>query len=143
MKAHGLAYLGRDAEIRFTTQGEPVTNLSLAFSYGKRGDDGKRPTQWVEASLWGKRAEALAPYLLKGSQIVAYLDDVHIETFEGKNGAGHKLAARVADIELVSARTDGAKSDLDRLRAAGDAITAPPKPKPATRIDDVDSDIPF
>jgi single-strand DNA-binding protein len=40
-----------------------VANVSLAFTYGKKGDDGKRPTQWVDASLWGQRAESLAPYI--------------------------------------------------------------------------------
>ena len=62
----GLARLGRDAEIRTTSQGDSVATLALAFSYGRKGSDGNRPTQWVDAALWGKRAEALAPYLTKG-----------------------------------------------------------------------------
>ena len=94
-KMFGLARLGRDAEIRTTSQGESVATLALAFSYGRKGSDGKRPTQWVDAALWGKRAEALAPYLLKGGLVSVSLEDVHIETFDGKNGPGHKLAARV------------------------------------------------
>ena len=60
MKAFGLARIGRDVELRTTQSGETVAGLSLAFSFGKKGADGKRPTQWVDASLWGKRAEALA-----------------------------------------------------------------------------------
>ena len=63
MKAYGLARLGRDAELRTTQTGESVARLSLAFSYGKKGADGKRPTEWVEGSLWGQRAQALAPHL--------------------------------------------------------------------------------
>ena len=42
MKAFGLARLGRDAEIRTTSQGESVATLALAFSYGRKGSDGNR-----------------------------------------------------------------------------------------------------
>ena len=41
----GLARIGKDAELRYTASNEPVANLSLAFNYGRKGDDGKRPTQ--------------------------------------------------------------------------------------------------
>ena len=137
MKAFGLARLGRDAEIRTTSNGEQVATLAPAFSYGRKGSDGKRPTQWVDGALWGKRAEALAPYLLKGGLVSVSLEDVHVETFEGKNGPGHKLAARVVDVELAG---------------GGERTAAPaPAPRPAPRppasassgFDDMDSDIPF
>ena len=137
MKAFGLARLGRDAEIRTTSNGEQVATLALAFSYGRKGSDGKRPTQWVDGALWGKRAEALAPYLLKGGLVSVSLEDVHVETFDGKNGPGHKLAARVVDVELAG---------------GGERTAAPaPAPRPAPRppasassgFDDMDSDIPF
>ena len=49
----GLARIGKDAELRYTASNEPVANISLAFNYGRKGDDGKRPTQWIEASMWG------------------------------------------------------------------------------------------
>jgi single-strand DNA-binding protein len=135
MKAQGLARIGRDVEIRYTPSGEPVANIALAFTYGKRDSEGKRQTQWVEGSLWGKRAESIAPYLAKGSQVVAYLDDIHIETYQGKNGEGHKLAAKLADIELVSAPKES------QPQAKYPAPT--PKPAPSTGFDDMDSDIPF
>jgi single-strand DNA-binding protein len=100
MKTIGLARLGRDAEVRFTPGGDAVANLSLAVNYGQKDADGNRPTQWIDASLWGKRAESLAPFLVKGSLHCFTLDEIHIETYDGKNGQGHKLVARVADVEL-------------------------------------------
>lgn len=102
----GVFRLGRDAELRRTPDGKAVVNLALAFNYGRKGDDGKRPTQWVEASLWEQRAEALAPYLRKGEAISCTLSDPHIETYEGQNGQGHKLVARVLDLELISGQGD-------------------------------------
>lgn len=115
-KMYGLARIWRDAEIRYTPGGAAVANVSLAFTYGKKGDDGKRPTQWVDASLWGQRVESLAPYLTKGKQIVAYLEDVHIQTYtKGDGTQASKMAARIADLEFV---------------AGGEQAESQPKPKP-------------
>lgn len=140
MKAFGVARLGRDGEIRHTAQGEAVASLSLAFSYGRKGQDGKQPTQWVEASLWGKRAEALLPYLRKGDQIGVTLEDVHIETYQGKNGEGHKLAARVLDVQLIGGQAAVAASAASARPAPKDAPKAVP---PGSGFDDMDDDIPF
>jgi single-strand DNA-binding protein len=135
MKANGLARIGKDAEIRYTPGGTPVLNLSLAFTFGKKGDDGKRPTQWVDASLWGQRAEGMASYLTKGKQIVAYLEDVTIQTFtKGDGTQATKMVGRLADLEFV----------------ADSQASQPPEPKPAKQakpsagFDDLDdSDVPF
>lgn len=103
MKAHGLARIGRDAEVRFTPSGTAVANVSLAFTYGKKGEDGKRPTQWVDASLWGQRVESAAPHLQKGKQIVAYLEDVSTQSYiKGDGTQQTKMVARLADFEFVS-----------------------------------------
>lgn len=101
MKSIGLARLGRDAEVRYTQGGDAVCSLSLAVSYGKKGEEGNRPTQWIDAALWGKQAEALAPYLLKGTVHCFTLSDLRLETYQ-KNGGGEgvKLAARVDNVEL-------------------------------------------
>jgi single-strand DNA-binding protein len=136
MKANGLARIGKDAEVRYTPGGAAVANVSLAFTYGKKGDDGKRPTQWVDASLWGQRVESLAPYLTKGKQIVAYLEDVHIQTYtKGDGTQASKMAARIADLEFV---------------AGGEQAESQPKPKPqaapqsqGSGFDDMGDDIPF
>jgi single-strand DNA-binding protein len=131
MKAQGLARIGREVEVRYTTGGEAVANISLAFTFGKKGADGNRPTQWVDASLWGKRAETLAPYLKKGSQIVAYLDDVSVQTFtKGDGTQATKMVGRIVDLELIS---------------SGEAQqpAAKPQPKQSAGFDDMDSDIPY
>lgn len=133
----GLARLGRDAELRYTNAGEPVANLSLAFNWGRKGEDGKRPTTWVEAALWGKLAEAIAQYLLKGTSAFVVLDDVHIETFHRRDGGdGHKLVGRVSTIEMAGAATQAHPQQT--TKPAGN-----PKPQTGTRFDDMDDDIPF
>lgn len=97
----GVARIGRDAEVRFTPAGDAVVSLSLAFEYGKKVDN-KKPVQWVEGALWGKRGEAMAPYLLKGQQVGVTLDEVHIETFtKGDQSQGFKLVGRVSNIQFA------------------------------------------
>ena len=99
--------------------GEAVVNLSLAFSYGKRDDEGRRPTTWVEAGLWGKRAETLAPYLVKGQQVWVTVQDLHIETFTKSDGTqGHKLAGRVSDLEFVGGKNGETSQSATRSASA-------------------------
>jgi single-strand DNA-binding protein len=136
MKAHAVFRLGRDAEIRFLQSGEPVANLALATNVRKGKEE---ISVWVDASLWGKRAEVLAPMLLKGTQIMADLEGVHIETYQGKNGPTSKLVARVTDITLL-----GKKQDEQGSAPAPRPAPAPaPAPRPAPAFDVDDSDVPF
>lgn len=142
MKSSGLFRIGRDAELRYLPDGTAVSNVSLAFNFGKTGPDGKRPTQWIDAAIFGKRAEVLSPMLVKGTQHVFHLSDLHIETFQGANGPGHKMAGRVDDVELTDRRDGTPTTQQPRP-------SAPPKPAPqsprqaSSGFDDTDDDIPF
>lgn len=145
MKSSGLFRVGRDAETRFLPDGTAVANVSIAFNFGKQGQDGKRPTQWIDAAIFGKRAEVLAPMLLKGSQHVFHLSDLHIETFHGKNGEGHKMAGRVDDVELTD-RRDGAPPVQQRAApqpAPRQAAPQAPAPRAPSGFEDMDDDVPF
>lgn len=106
----GLARLGRDAELRKTPAGDSVANLALAFNYGKKGDDGKTPSQWIDATLYGKRADSLSQYLVKGQQLMVQLDDPHIHTFKKKDGTeGSVMKAFVSKIEFAGPKPEAAK----------------------------------
>jgi single-strand DNA-binding protein len=140
----GIARLGRDAEIRYTPSGEKVANLALAFNYGKKGADGKRPAQWLDAALWGDRAEALGPYLLKGTAIGVTISDPHIETFTTRdNRQGSKLVGRIIDLEFAG----GARQEGGAPTAPKPANTQAPTPAPSTggggSFADFEDDIPF
>lgn len=144
-KTSGLFRIGRDAETRFLQDGTAVANVSIAFNYGKAGQDGKKPTQWIDAAIFGKRAEVLAPMLLKGAQHVFHLSDLHIETFQGANGPGHKMVGRVDDIELTD-RRDGTPTQQQRPPAPPKRQAAPSQPAPRQAsggFEDMDDDIPF
>lgn len=141
MQVFGLARIGRDAEVRFLSDGNAVANVSLAFN---RRAKGEKLTDWVDASIWGKRAEALAPYLLKGGLISVTLDDVHIETYQGKNGEGHKLVGTITQIELAGGgQAQGAQQQSAPQQRQAPAPQPHQAPKPAPNFSDMDDDIPF
>lgn len=149
MKSFGLFRVGRDAELRYLPDGKAVCNLSLAFNYGKKGQEGSRPTQWIDAVLFGDRAATLAPMLLKGSQHVFHLSDAHIETYQIRDGAqGFKMSARVDDVELTD-RRDAQQGQQPQQRPAPQGN--PPQQRPAPKqaapagggFDDMDDDIPW
>lgn len=127
----GMARVGRDAEVR-DANGTSACNLSLAFNVRVKNE---RTTTWLDASLWGKQAEALAPYLVKGAVVSVTVNDVHLQQFTKADGTtATKLSGRVIDIEL------GPKTDA----AAPPPPPPPPKPAPRPAVADDDfSDVPF
>jgi primosomal replication protein N len=63
--------LGRDAELRYTPGGAPVTTANMATTEVWTDRNGQRQerTEWFRVSVWGKQAESLQEYLTKGKQI--------------------------------------------------------------------------
>lgn len=149
----GLARLGRDAVLRNAGDSQ-VLGLSLAMNYGRRGEDGNRQTQWIDAALWGTRAEKLEQHMTSGKLLYVVLEDVHIEEFTDRDGATRsKLAARVVDVEFAGSsggadRGDGQRQAAQPRQAQPQRSAPPPRAaapsRPAGPPDsDIDDDIPF
>lgn len=136
----GVGRLGRDVELRFIQSGMAVANLALAFNYGQKQQDGNRLSQWVECSLWGKQAEALAPYLKKGNQVSITADGPHIEVFTKNDGTqSNKLVANIINIELIGGQNQQAGGQPAQQQR-------PPQqaaPKQQDNFEDFSDDIPF
>src|SRR3954463_766963 len=62
--------LGRDAELRYTPGGAPVATLSLATTeiWNDKAGQRQAKTEGDRVGLWGKTAESLNEYLMKGKQ---------------------------------------------------------------------------
>jgi single-stranded DNA-binding protein len=135
----GLCRLGRNAELKTSAAGKPVLNMALAYNHGQN-----KETQWVEVAAWGERFEKLAQYFVKGTAIVAYLDNVHIRTYEKKDGStGFSLSATLRDFEFTgkSAGSSGEPArEADPLPRSVSGLS--PK-TPMQAVQDMDSDIPF
>ena len=132
----GNIRLGRDAETRQTNAGKSVTTLFGAYNYGRKGDDGKRPSQWVEIAFWGPQGESMAPYLRKGEQFLVTLSDVHVSEYVNKNGETKtKLSGTALKVDFASTGT--------REERAEPAKPAKPSKPVTSNFDDMDSDLPF
>lgn len=71
--------LGRDAELRSVGQSQV-----LGFAVAVEHRDGQnKSTMWFDCSLWGKRGEALAQYMTKGTR-VAVSGDLSTREHNGK-----------------------------------------------------------
>ena len=147
MQLIGLVRLGRDAELRYTPDQKAVCNLALAYNYGFKDQSGNKPSQWVDASLWGKQAEAMDQYLTKGKLLCVTINDVHIEEYESKGEKRTKLIGIISNIEFA-----GGNSDKPTQQApAQQRQSAPSQGKtrngvasrPAPDFTDMDDDIPF
>lgn len=127
----GLARIGNEPVVKFTNENKPVLNLSLAYDYGRKGADGKYPTQWIEAAMFGDRVEKLAPYLHKGSLIMVQLEDLHVETYTKKDGGqGVSLKARIANLQFAGERKEPEHRE--------------PEPKQSAKtFAEMDDDLPF
>jgi single-strand DNA-binding protein len=87
--------LGRDAELRYTSNGEAYANFSIADSPGK-----DKPTIWWRCKLWGKPAESLSPYLIKGTMVTVTGPGTEI-TWTDKGGQERtSLEINVSDIAV-------------------------------------------
>ena len=70
-KAILIGNLGKDAELRYTSGGTPVASCRIATTerFNDREGNKKEDTQWHNIVIWGKTAEAIHTYLVKGKQI--------------------------------------------------------------------------
>ena len=122
--------LGKDSTLKFTANGAPVLNYSIATDVGW-GD--KKHTVWVECSTWGKQAESLEPYLKKGQQ-VAIVGNADMRKWESDNGSGTSLTCSTDSVEMV-----GSKGEAEPAAPKADGF----RNKPAVADDFIDSQIPF
>jgi single-strand DNA-binding protein len=125
--------LGRDAEVRYLPNGDPVANFTIADSQGKDKD-----AIWWNCQLFGKRAESLAQYLTKG-QAVTITGSVSQRKYTDKNGV-EKLSTdvRVNDVALQGGKreaTQQPQQPQQRQQAA--------KPSNSGGFENMDDDIPF
>ena len=127
MLTTGIVRIGNEPVIRFTPNGKPCLQLSLAYNYGRKNEEGSYPTQWIDAAMWGERTEKLVPMLKKGDRIYVELRDVHLDKFTRHDGStGASIKATLERIELIDYRRQAQES------------------KPSSNsFDDMKDDIPF
>ena len=141
-----LGRLGQDIELRYTPNGDAVGNVTMATSEtwkDKSTGERKEKTEWHRLVIWGRRAEGLKDYLLKGTQL--YVEGrLQTRQWEAKDGGKRSTTeVRVDSIEFVG----GARGTANRP-AANDTPSdhqAQPAPQPdaVPPQELTDDDIPF
>lgn len=96
--------LTRDAELRQTQGGTSVLSIPVAVNDRRRNpqtNEWEDHANFVDCVLFGRRAEALAPKLLKGTK-VAIEGKLRYSSWERDGQRRSKLEVMVDEVELMS-----------------------------------------
>jgi single-strand DNA-binding protein len=106
-----LGNLGADSELRQTSGGQSVLKLRLATaeSYLDRDKQRQERTEWHSVTVWGKRAEALAKFLQKGSRIFVE-GSIRTSSYDDKEGQKRYRTEVVATNIILCGGRGGAGS---------------------------------
>ncbi len=129
-----LIRLGKDAELKQAGQTE-ILSLYAAYDVGF-GD--KKKTQWIGLTMFGKRAGQVAGMMTKGTLIMATMDEIQVEEYNGKS----YLKAKLVEFKFAG----GKKSDNQDSEPAPRQQRAAPQPDPGGGgggNNDFDDDLPF
>lgn len=128
--------LTRNAELKYTNSGAPVAKFSIAVNQRRKKDD-----QWVDEAhffdivLWGKTAESLNPYLVKGKQ-VGIEGQLRQNRWEQEGQARSKVEISATNVMLLGAKVGTQTPDAP----PPEGKEFPESPSSAEHFED---DIPF
>jgi len=120
-----LGNLGADPELRFTQGGQAVLNMRLATteSYLDKDKVRRERTDWHNVVVWGKRGEALAKILTKGSSVFIE-GSLRTSSYDNKEGQKvYKTEINANNILLTGSRHRAAEGGAE---GGGGGGYAPP-----------------
>ncbi len=106
-----IGRLTRDVELTYLQSGSAVANISVAVNRNrKEGEQWISEVNYFDVSLFGKQAENLKQYLLKGKQI-AIQGALKQDRWEKDGQKFSKIRIIASNIELLGGRSDGASGN--------------------------------
>jgi len=135
--------LTRDSELKYLPNGSPVCSFSVATSSRKKKGD-----QWIdEASfwdieLWGKQAESLQQYLVKGKQ-VAIEGSMRQDRWEKDGQPRMKVVVNAQTVQLLGGGQDKQPSKQETRRQSPFADGKQETPRVGAPADGFTDTIPF
>jgi single-strand DNA-binding protein len=133
-KAILIGNLGRDPELRFTPNGQPVATFSLATSFRWKDKNGQPQdrTDWHNIVVFGRQAEVCKEYLKKGRLV--YLEGrIQNRTYEDKDGV-KKYRSEIIVTQMTM---------LGRMAAEPEEIEETAEAELETPQQTQDDDLPF
>ena len=116
--------LGKDPELRYTADGTPVANFSLATdeSFTDRTGDKQTRTEWHRIVAWKRLAEISGEFLSKGKQV--YIEgSLRTRKWQDRGGNGRTTVEVVATRMVMLGSKNGIQSS-----DSSDAKKAPASP---------------
>ena len=82
-----IGHVGQEPEIKTLEGGRKMANITIATSevYYKENGDKVENTEWHRVVAWGKTAEIIEKYVVKGKEIAIEGKLVH-SSYDDKNG---------------------------------------------------------
>ncbi|MFC6097531.1 single-stranded DNA-binding protein [Flavobacterium qiangtangense] len=82
-----IGNVGNDPEVKTFEGGKKVANLTIATNESYRNDKGEKveQTEWHRVVAWGKTAEIIEKYVMKGKEIAIDGKLTH-RSYDDKNG---------------------------------------------------------
>ncbi|MDA8201281.1 MAG: single-stranded DNA-binding protein [Chloroflexi bacterium] len=138
-----IGNLGRDPEMRYTPNGQAVTQFTVAVNRNYKGQSGdwQEETEWFRVVAWGPLAERTAEYLRKGRKV--YVEG-RLQTRQWEDREGQKRYTTELIAQTVTALDSRPRDETD----ASEAVARParheaaPSGEPADAYTDLD-DLPF
>ena len=120
-----LGNLGADPELRMTSGGQAVLKLRLATSetYLDKNRQRQERTEWHNVVIWGKRAEALAKILTKGTRIFVE-GGLRTSSYEDRDGNKRYRTEVIAQNVVLTGKRGGrgAQPLLPGAEASNDEV---------------------
>jgi single-strand DNA-binding protein len=124
--------LTRDAELKYTNNGQAICHFSLATgTRRKKGDQWEDEPSFWEIDLWGKQGESLNQYLTKG-KLVGVEGAMRQDRWEHEGCTKVKVVIKADSVQLLS----GVQSVFS---GGGEKSES----KPASQTEAFTDDIPF
>jgi single-strand DNA-binding protein len=140
--------LGEDAELKYTQGGQAVARIRLCTSKKWVDKDGKKQErpEWHTCNWWGKGAEAVAQYMLKGNKILLE-GELQTRSWDDKDGnKRYSTEVNVHNVELLTPKNSGQSAGNAREDQRRQARAAAPKDydeQTGEVYQEDDSDVPF
>ena len=145
--------LGKDPETRYMTNGEAVTNATLATSENWKDKSGEKQekTEWHNLVFYRRLAEVAGEYLKKGSQV--YVEGkIQTRKWQDKETGKDRYTTEIIvnEMQMLGSKSGGAGSFevVENQSSSSDPARSAPAAKPAApaakgNFDNFDDDIPF
>lgn len=143
--------VGRDPELKQVANNK-VVEFSIAINEPARGQQPEK-TEWYRVTFWDRRAETIAQYVRKGTQILVE-GRLAVRSYQDNTGKDrYSLEVTGTDFVLLGSKADnqeggGAPGSYQQAAPENSfqrsaAPPAPPAPKPPVAAATEEDDLPF